>query len=205
MAVDHLFSIPLGKYKLPNFAEVKEKFVPSLIKEYREADEKNRHADNWKCNSYQTWMWGNGQEELSNSLFPFIDEYLNGMGFSPFSYQLESWFNVYGKQQFQESHAHNTSLLAGMLVLNYDKEQHTPIVFRNPWMEYARTFQQFECSAMSPVCTDSTSIILEEGHIYLWLSSLGHLVPPQPNTLKDLRITFTFNVNPDNKWDSINK
>ena len=205
MAVDHLFSIPLGKYKLPNFAEVKEKFVPSLIKEYREADDKNKHADNWNCNAYQTWMWGNGQEELSNSLFPLVDEYLIGMGFDSFSYQLESWFNVYGKQQFQETHAHNKSLLAGMLVLNYDKEQHTPIIFRNPWMEYSRTFEKFDCFARHSVTCDSTTITLEEGYVYLWLSSLNHLVPPQPNTLKDLRITYTFNVNPDNKWDSINK
>ena len=205
MAVDHLFSIPLGKYKLPNYQEVRDKLLPILEKDYYEADDKDRKADNWHCNSYQTWLWGNGQEELSNSLFPFIDDYLIKLKFLGFSYSIESWFNIYGKQQYQERHQHGESLLSGMVILNYDSEQHTPLAFFNPWAEYARVFERFGCRSYGiNFLDDCHPLDMENGYVYIWPSTLNHLVPPQPNKLKDLRITFTFNVNPDNKWDSFN-
>ena len=76
MAVDPLFSIPVGKYKLPNYQQVRDKLLPILEDDYHDADDKNRKDNRWTCNSYQTWLWGNGQEELSDSLFPFVDDYL---------------------------------------------------------------------------------------------------------------------------------
>lgn len=206
MAVDHLFSIPLGKYKLPNYQEVRDKLLPILEEDYYEANDKDHNAGHWKCNSYQTWLWGNGQEELSDSLFPLIDDYLIQLNFQGFSYSLESWFNIYGKQQYQERHGHVQSLLSGMVVLNYDPEQHTELQFFNPWSEYARVFEKFECQAYGMnFLHDTYPIDMENGYVYIWPSALSHLVPPQPNKLKDLRITFTFNVNPDNKWDNFDK
>ena len=206
MAVDHLFSIPLGKYKLPNYPEIRDKLLPILEDDYHDADDKDRKAEHWRCNSYQTWLWGNGQEELSNSLFPFVDDYLTQLKFVGFKYSIESWFNIYGKQQYQERHHHGGSLMSCMVVLNYDPEQHTSLRFFNPWAEYARVFEKFGCQAYGiSFIDDNHGLEMENGYAYIWPSSLNHLVPPQPNKLKDLRITFTFNVNPDNKWDNFDK
>lgn len=203
MAIDHLFSIPLGQYKLKNFAKHKKALINLLTDDYDEADDKNRKADNWKCNSFQTWLWGNGQEELVNDLYKYIDEYLIEFGFNSFSYKVESWFNIYGKQQYQERHGHCQSLIAGMVVLQYDPKQHTPLRFINPYPEVARNFEKFDCRATNfKFMSDSLPLPMEEGMIYLWPSTLNHLVPPQPNNCKDLRITFTFNVDPDHQWDN---
>ena len=205
MAITHLYSIPLGKYKLPKFEKIRKKLIPILEDDYYEADDKNRKDNDWQCNSYQTWLWGNGQEQLAESLYPFIDDYLIQLGFEGFSYQLESWFNIYGKQQYQEKHNHGTTLLSGMVVLNYDPAQHTPLKFYNPWQLYSTTFQMFDLKASMNFIATTYPIEMENGYMYIWPSSLEHIVPPQPNKLRDLRITYTFNVLPDHKWNSVTK
>ena len=129
--------------------------------------------------------------------------YLTQLKFVGFSYSIESWFNIYGKQQYQERHGHHAALLSGMVVLNYDPDQHTAVRFFSPWSEYARVFEKFETQAYGMnFLNDNHGLEMENGYVYIWPSSLNHLVPPQPNKLKDLRITFTFNVNPDNKWNN---
>lgn len=197
MAIDHLFSIPIGKYELPNYQEVRDKLLPLLEDDYFDADDTNRKQDDWYCNSFQTWLWGNGQEKLVESLYPLVDDYLLHHKFAPFSYDIESWFNIYGKQQYQDTHSHQESLLSGIVVLNYDKEQHTDLHIMNPWREYAREFEKYKLTAYNmSFIYDSTSLNMENGYVYMWPSTLQHRVPPQPNSLKDLRTTFTFNVKP---------
>ena len=197
MSLQFLFPIPMGVYELPDFDTIKQKFVPTLIDEYKQADNKNRKEDNWNCNSYQTFLYGRGQEELTDTLYSFIDDYLINIGIPRLNYKLQSWFNVYGAQQYQEIHSHEGALMSGMLVLNFNKDQHTKTLFRNPYREYAREFEKHNCASYNlSISTDRYPLDMEEGKFYIWPSTLEHNVPPQPNNLTDLRVTYTINLVP---------
>ncbi len=173
MIINNLFTQPLYTSKFKKHEEYKNKLLPLLLKDIEEAESKNKHDEWWHCNSYQTYLNGFGQEELIQEMFTYIDEYMIELGYSGFTYNINSsWFNMYGPNQYQEEHAHDPNLFSGLYTMRFDKELH-----------------KFE----------SLNIPLEEGNIYIFPASLRHKVPPQPATLEkdNYRITFTFNVAPE--------
>ena len=198
MKVEHLFSTPLYNGKFKKHEEYKSKLLPLLYKDIKEAKDKNRHDNLWKCNSYQTWLWGNGQEELMTEMFTYVDEYLIELGYPKFNYRIqESWFNMYGPNQYQEEHEHLPMLFSGLYTMQFDPEWHTGTSFKNKYPEMAAIHrihkifpQNYEGGYID------RNVELEEGHIYIFPSNARHCVHPQPAKLDpdNYRITFTFNV-----------
>ena len=196
--LEHLFSSPLYSAKLEKHQENKNKLVPLLYDDIAQVEDKNKHDEQWSCNSYQTFLRGYGQEELESQMFEHVDNYMNELGYSAITYKIESWFNMYGPNQYQEEHFHLPKLISGLYVLRFDPELHTNLVFTNRFSELAVLH---ELAGMYPTnysnALFTNSINLEEGKVYIFPASLKHLVPPQPAKLdKDnYRITFAFNIN----------
>lgn len=195
--IEHLFSSPLYSAKLEKHQENKNKFVPLLYDDIAQVEDKNKHDDWWSCNSYQTFLRGYGQEELEGQMFEHVDNYMNELGYSAITYKIESWFNMYGPNQYQEEHFHLPNLISGLYVLRFDPELHTNLVFTNRFSELAVLHHLAGAYPTNYSNAHFTnSINLEEGKVYIFPASQKHLVPPQPAKLdKDnYRITFTFNV-----------
>jgi len=198
VTVEHLFSTPLYSEKFEKHEEYKSKLLPLLYKDIEEAEDKNRKDERWSCNSYQTWLWGNGQDELQNEMFTYIDKYLNELGYPKFTYRIESsWFNMYGPNQYQEEHEHLPMLFSGCYAMQYDPKWHTCTSFKNKYPEMAAIHRMYDLfpSQFGSGYIDR-DVKLEEGTIYIFPANARHCVPPQPAKLdKDnYRITFTFNV-----------
>ena len=198
MTIEHLFSSPLYTGKFKKHEEYKNKLLPLLLEDIFKSKDKNKHDEWWSCNSYQTFLWGHGQEEIQNEMFEHVDNYMNELGYSEITYRMSSsWFNMYGANQYQEEHSHLPELFSGLYVMKFDPEIHKGLVFTNKHPELAviHSLLELRPKNFSNAYTDNY-INLEEGNVYIFPSSLRHLVPPQPANLdKDnYRITFTFNV-----------
>ena len=195
--LEHLFSSPLYSAKLEKHQENKNKLVPLLYEDISEVQDKNKHDSWWSCNSYQTFLRGYGQEELEGQMFEHVDNYMNALGYTAVTYKIDSWFNMYGPNQYQEQHYHLPNLLSGLYVIRFDKGLHTNLVFKNRFPELAVIHHM---AGMEPTNYSdahyTNEVNLEEGKVYIFPSNLQHLVPPQPAKLdKDnYRITFTFNI-----------
>ena len=196
--IEHLFSSPLYTGKVKQHEENKSKLEPILYKDIGEAKDKNQHDEWWSCNSYQTFLWGYGQEELQNQMFEHVDNYMNELGYPKMTYRISSsWFNMYGPNQYQEQHFHLPEIFSGLYVMRFDPEVHSKLVFvnKNPELAVIHKLLGLEPKYFSNAHTEN-EISLKEGNVYIFPASQRHLVPPQPAKLdKDnYRITFTFNV-----------
>ena len=197
MTIDHLFSTPLYSEKFKKHDEYKSKLVPLLYENIKETKDTNRHDENWGCNSYQTWLWGNGQDELQTEMFTYIDEYLNELGYPKFTYHIESsWFNMYGPNQYQEEHEHLPMLFSGLYTMQFDPEIHTGTSFKTKYPEMAAIHRIYNLFPQDSFAYIDRNLKLEEGMIYIFPANARHSVPPQPAKLDpdNYRITFTFNI-----------
>ena len=198
----HLFSVPLFIDKLEKKdCEIVESLIPLLIQDYRIAKHKNQHDPHWNCNSYQTYLWGHGQEKLTEAVYKYADKYLEELGFYPFTYEIESWFNIYDKGQFQEYHNHLPRLFSGMIVLQID-ESHKRTEFLNQYRNaMAVPFAHYkedgllELPTNLGIATEKYCLPMENNSIYIWTADCLHRVPYQEKSDK-LRITYTFNITP---------
>jgi len=201
MIINNLFTQPLYTSKFKKHEEYKNKLLPLLLKDIEEAESKNTHDEWWFCNSYQTYLNGCGQEELISEMFTYIDEFLIELGYSGFTYNINSsWFNMYGPNQYQEEHSHEPNLFSGLYTLRFDKDLHKGLIFTNKYPEMAALHKLWKLEPRNFNYAYSDVIpFFEEGNIYIFPASLRHKVPPQPATLEkdNYRITFTFNVAPE--------
>ena len=196
--IEHLFSSPLYTGKVKQHKENKSKLEPILYKDIGEAKDKNQHDECWSCNSYQTIIWGYGQEELQEQMFEHVDNYMNELGYPKITYRISSsWFIMFGTNQYQEQHFHLPEIFSGLYVMRFDPEVHSKLVFvnSNPELAVVHKLLGLEPKYFSNAHTEN-EINLKEGSVYIFPASQRHLVPPQPAKLdKDnYRITFTFNV-----------
>ena len=130
--ISNLFTQPLYSAKFKKHQEYKSKLEPLLYQDIKESDSKNKHDEWWHCNSYQTYLRGYGQEDLESEMFTYIDEYMSELGYSGFTYNMNSsWFNMYGPNQYQEEHAHDPNLFSGLYTMRFDKELHKGLIFTN--------------------------------------------------------------------------
>ena len=195
--ISHLFSSPLYRAKFEKHTEYKNKLEHLLYEDIKDS-QKDKHDDWWQCNSYQTFLHGYGQEELEKEMCKYVDDYLNELGYSAFTYKISSsWFNMYGPNQYQEEHSHLPDLFSGLYVMKYDPEMHKGLVFTNkhPELGALHNLYGLEPKNFSNAYQDNY-ITLEEGDLIIFPGNTRHRVPPQPPKLdKDnYRITFTFNV-----------
>lgn len=188
----HLDS-PIYKGTLKTHKETKELLLPRLLDNLEKSD-RDRHYEG--CDSFQTNLNENGQEDLLNELVPHINTYLEKLGYSQVTYKVNGWFNLYGSGQYQEEHSHLPMLFTGLYALAFDEKVHTPLHFINSSPAISALHEQLNLRPTNyPETLPSRKLDIKEGDIYIWSGDKRHRVPPQPKDLKDnYRVTFTFNV-----------
>ena len=187
---------PIYKGYLETHKETKQLLLPRLLDNLKKSDP-SFNDEEWACDSFQTFLYGNGQEDLANQIEPHINNYLGNLGYpNGLSYDTNSWFNMYGANQYQEEHSHIPMFFSGVYVLNFDPAMHTGLTFisRSPAI-----FALHRCKDVYPTgfpeATDNIELKLKEGDIYIWPADRRHRVAPQPKNLKNnYRVTYTFNV-----------
>lgn len=204
MKVEHLFSSPIYINTLKTKDQkLVSKLIPILEDDFYESEDKNKNAGHWNCLSYQTYLFGHGQETFNDSLYTYIDEYLHELGFYSFKYEINGWFNLYQENQFQEAHDHIPQLFSGMVVMQYDKDTHLPTEFLNfhnrdqaiNINHYVDMGYLKKPTNMNIANEYLKLTSMENNKIFIWSGSQVHRVPVQPKSEK-LRITYTFNVTP---------
>ena len=187
---------PIYKSYLETHTETKETLLPRLLDNLKESNSSSNDKD-WSCDSFQTFLYGSGQEDLLNQITPHINKYLGSLGYpNGLNYQTNSWFNMYGAGQYQEEHGHLPMLFSGIYILNFDPTLHTGLTFinRTPFIFGLHQYKNVKPTAF-PEATGNIELKLNEGDIYIWPADRRHRVAPQPKHLKDnYRVTYTFNV-----------
>jgi uncharacterized protein (TIGR02466 family) len=87
----------------------------------------------------------------------------------------DSWINICHAGGFQYPHYHANSFISGTYYINFDEEDHSPLLFRNPkFIESAsQPVLQLEKKFSTKYNSDSV-IVPRSGSLVLWESHLSH-------------------------------
>ena len=108
----------------------------------------------------------------------------------------EAWLNAYKVNQHQEIHEHLPGHFSCIHYVSYDKEEHSPTIFVNPFRQVALSNSpDFVGGAAGtpPTWVGQSFVKAEEGDLLIFPSFLEHKVPRQKSD--KLRVTLSFNLN----------
>ena len=122
-----------------------------------------------------------------------ISNYINDLNINYDFSCVSGWFNVYGKNDFQEYHNHVEHTLSAIYFLKSDENENAKLYFKRPF-----------ASRSNDIKSDTNEIFDERhyykpvpGSIVVFPSSLEHCVEKE-NSNKT-RITMAYNFNMNNK------
>lgn len=125
---------------------------------------------------------------LYDWIFQCVIEYANKLKYKPDFKCVESWFNVYKKNDYQEFHTHSMSSLSAVYFLKSDSEKSSKIYFK----------VRRDNTLSDPVITSSDSIDYPlvwykavPGRLLIFKSNLPHSVAMSNED--DTRISLAFN------------
>jgi uncharacterized protein (TIGR02466 family) len=191
----NIFDSYVWKSKI-NYSK-KFELIQNLTDTYSE--DKNSLTKNWNClvhSSFQNQENGKIPEDLLDIIEKKITEFLKEC---PIELQIkgtyilsEIWYNIYGKNNFQEPHIHGNSLFSGCYYLKLNKDIHHQTMFYNPNfnLDYSK-LEENPYFCFTPDC--------EEDDLIIFPSFLKHGTKGvKKNYSNELRMTISFNiVNPD--------
>lgn len=191
----NIFDSYVWKSKI-NYSK-KFELIQNLTDTYNE--DKNSLTKNWNClvhSSFQNQENGKIPEDLLDIIEKKITEFLKEC---PIELQIkgtyilsEIWYNIYGKNNFQEPHTHGNSLFSGCYYLKFNKDIHHQTMFYNPNfnLDYSK-IEENPYFWFTPDC--------EEDDLIIFPSFLKHGTKGvKKNCSNELRMTISFNImNPD--------
>lgn len=175
----------------------KNELIKELIDTYNENP--NTFTSKWNClvhSSFNNQENGKIPEDLLNiiekKITDFLEECPNELKIRGTYIISEIWYNIYGKNQFQEPHTHGDALFSGCYYLKLNKDIHHQTTFYNPNfdLDYSK-LEENPYFCFSPDC--------DEDDIIIFPSFLKHGTKGvKKNFSNDLRMTISFNlINPD--------
>ena len=191
--IRNLFTTPIFKTKI----EYENKSMLSKLLEEEFWKNINNTPKNWKCNVHSSF--GQNNKNIPNDLTRLIIEksieYLsnisNNISIENKYYMNEIWYNVYGKDSFQEPHTHGDSLFSGCYYLKFNKKKHHQTIFYNP--NFSLDYSKLENNPY--FCNN---LECEEDDLIIFPSSLLHgtrgIKNIKSNDDIELRITISFNI-----------
>ena len=182
-----LFPIEVYHFKVPDHNQIKEKYLPDIIKNYEEGGFDKHKTNDWHTHSIHTSFNDENQiiEKLPSSYSELFDAVM------PVKWQgkFTLWHNVYKKFEYQEIHHHIPSDFSAIHFLSFDKTEHNPPVFFDP----ARLIKErLSYQKIRPPTT--IHIDVEEGDMIIFPSYLEHLVPAASKEYKEYRVTVSINL-----------
>jgi uncharacterized protein (TIGR02466 family) len=169
--------------------------------------DKNLLTKNWDClvhSSFQNQENGKIPEDLldiiEKKIIEFLEDCPDELKIRGTYILSEIWYNIYGKNNFQEPHTHGNSLFSGCYYLKLNKDVHHQTTFYNPNfnLDYSK-LEENPYFCFTPDC--------EEDDLIIFPSFLKHGTKGvKKNCSNDLRITISFNIiNPDICIDNYKK
>lgn len=184
------FNSNIFKSKL--YYDGKNELIKKIKDEYKKYP--NQTPKNWMCNIHSSFGTDYKipielTKNIENKFNNFLSDYLNNMKIDGNYYISSIWYNVYGKDEFQEPHDHGNSLFSGCYYLNFNKKIHHPTIFYNP--NYNIDYSKLENNSYFCFPVDC-----EEDDIIFFPSYLKHGTKGIINqNCDELRITISFNLN----------
>jgi len=204
MIID-LFPIHVYLGKVKEHKKIKSLCLNYIEKEY--SKNPSTFVDAWDADVFTTFgknidfKW----ENVFPHLMPNIIQYAIDLNIKGNPRIESAWFNAYKHNQSQEIHDHLPNQFSGIYYISYDKEQHLPTIFLNPYRQGSVTFApQFNLSeknfdstfnqlvGIPPTWVSQSFLKIEEGDIIIFPSFLEHKVPRQKSNI--LRSTLSFNL-----------
>jgi len=169
--------------------------------------DKNLLTKNWDClvhSSFQNQENGKIPEDLldiiEKKIIEFLEDCPDELKIRGTYILSEIWYNIYGKNNFQEPHTHGNSLFSGCYYLKLNKDVHHQTTFYNPNfnLDYSK-LEENPYFCFTPDC--------EEDDLIIFPSFLKHGTKGvKKNCSNDLIITISFNIiNPDICIDNYKK
>lgn len=191
MIIDNIFNSFIWKTEL--VYEKKYELINNIEKNYYKNP--NQTPRNWKCSLHTSFGCDSEiLQDIKSALEKKVKEFLH-------LYQEKSnlrgnfiinnlWYNVYGKNQFQEIHRHGESLFSGCYYLKFNKKIHCQTTFYNPNynLHYDKiNIQNNSYFNFTPDCNEDDLIIFPS---YLMHKTDGIF----DKTSNEKRITISFNI-----------
>jgi uncharacterized protein (TIGR02466 family) len=191
----NIFNSVIWKSKI-NY-ERKNELIKNLIETYNENP--NSFTSNWKClvhSSFNHQDNGKIPEDLldiiEEKIIEFLEDCPDELKIKGTYIISEIWYNIYGKNHFQEPHKHGSVLFSGCYYLKLNTNIHHQTTFYNPNfnLDYSK-LEENSYFCFTPDC--------EEDDIIIFPSFLKHGTKGiKKNCSDEFRITISFNViNPD--------
>ena len=191
-----LFPSTLFLVKVKNHEKIKKECLDYVVPEY----EKNPSTFVDACDA-DVWTTFNQENNFDwKNIVPlYIDElkdFSMQMGIFGNPMVREAWLNAYKVNQHQEIHEHLPGHFSCIHYVSYDKEEHSPTIFVNPFRQVALSNSpNFVGGADGTPATwvGQSFVKAEEGDLLIFPSFLEHKVPKQKSD--KLRVTLSFNLN----------
>lgn len=192
----NLFPVTLYKSSVINTNDIKNLCVKFVEDEYY----KNPTTfDNpWDSDVFTTF-----NQELNNKLdwqkiipyyIPNLREFANQLGISGSAHVKNAWINAYKQGQTHEIHDHLPGQFSACHYILFDKEEHLPTAFLNPFRQVALSNSP-EFTAETPAAWTGLTTLpdTQEGDIVIFPSFLEHKAPRQHSEKFRIIISFNFN------------
>jgi uncharacterized protein (TIGR02466 family) len=175
----------------------KNELIKNLINTYNENP--NALTSKWDClvhSSFDNQENGKIPEDLldiiEKKIIEFLEDCPDELKIRGTYILSEIWYNIYGKNQFQEPHTHGNALFSGCYYLKLNTDIHHQTTFYNPNfnLDYSK-LEENPYFCFTPDCDEDDLIIFPS---YLKHATKG----VKKNFSNELRITISFNIiNPD--------
>jgi len=184
----NLFAIPVMKLSLPETPELKEQFLPEILRRYEENLYSKPKA--WETDRVHTSFEAPKKDMVINFMPPVYEKLIRQFVHAQ-EFRVHLWHNVYWKhEEYQERHEHVPYSLSFIHFLSFDKSEHKPPIFYDP-ARHIKAYIRHEAIAPE-LFTDRAQPDVDEGDVLVFPSYLEHHVPPGQYTKP--RVTIAMNV-----------
>ena len=196
MNFNYLFPSVVARDIFDEHNKVEKDLVNHIMKLKKEIKSRGK-----KCISKDTYTTLNEYDIIKDDKFGVINDfvmksianYINGLNINYDFNCVSGWFNVYGKNDFQEYHNHIDHTLSAIYFLKSDENKNAKLYFKRPF-----------ANRINDIKSD-TNVIFDERHYYkpvpgsviIFPASLEHCVERENSNIT--RITMAYNFNMNNK------
>lgn len=194
----NIFNSMIWKSKI-NY-EKKNELIKNLIETYNENP--NSLTPKWNCLVHSSEYNDSKIPEdlldiIEKKAIEFLEDCPNELKIKGTYILSNIWYNIYGKNHFQEPHTHGDALFSGCYYLKLNKNIHHQTTFYNPNfnLDYSK-LEENSYFCFTPEC--------DEDDLIIFPSFLKHGTKGiKKNCSDELRITISFNItNPDICFDN---
>ena len=204
----HLFGLPVLLYQLDPITFNREEIIQTIQNNFK----KQNHRQEWQKNFFDTNIHHSLKDEknqnfetpdyskLKLAYETPIKTYINNMNFKKncfVTYEIVN-YTASKNESFMEPHLHTGCDLSLIHYLKFNKNQHSPTVFMNPyshndyWEDKSKFVSNLEGNRINAWAWDQWRYGVNEGDLLIFPAFLKHFVKNYNSD--ELRITISANI-----------